>query len=481
VLKYLDVLIGLALVMLIAATVALSISHALLDLLSSRARHLEHALDRLVRQIHPAVLGPHAPDIARLVLLHPLVGMPHGPLSGIHNWARRTLRRILPDWLGRYLAFGPRMPARVILREEFALCLFEWASPGGSWSMQFDDPEEAKAAARCQTALVQALRERGIEDPAATLKAVKLQAMVNERDHPEQSAETWRSQALAQCAPSEFLSGLYVAFDTTMNRATTSFGREAQAWVSVVALVMVVVAELDAVHLIKRLSIDDAYRATLVADAQQLTADIGSECAKLPSGCSKPEDLASVVTRLRGGSCDPSLPEPELTRCRVKTSAALLSAPALDLWPDTGTSPSRPPDFSLGLLTRAWPDPSQRPVLVARSVDWVTQVWPKLPGILLAWILVSLGAPFWYDLLKNLFKLRSLLAQKDDADRGERNAGTKPTATIEVNKGVNGSTPAPASSAPAPSAAPVAATTVPATPSDLDGEMGDLLATGARG
>ena len=92
------------------------------------------------------------------------------------------------------------MPARVVLREEFASCLFEWASPDGGWSMQFDDPSEAKAARTCQTALARALRERGIEDPAATLKAVKLQAMTNERDHPEQSAELWRSQALAQCA-----------------------------------------------------------------------------------------------------------------------------------------------------------------------------------------------------------------------------------------------------------------------------------------
>ena len=450
-LKYLDVLIGLALVMLIAATVALSISQALLDLFSSRARHLAHALYRLVHQIHPTVLDPHALDIGRLVLLHPMVCMPHGPLSGLHNWVRRMLRRVLPKRLGRSVGFAKRMPARVILREEFVLSLLEWAA--GEWPMQFDDEPDGTKAEQRRTALVRALRERGIEDPAATLKAVKLQAMANEREHPEQSAETWRSQALAQCAPSEFLAGLYVSFDNTMNRATTTFGREAQVWVSAVALVLVVIAQLDAFHLVKRLSIDEGYRAKLVAEAQQLTADIDKECQGRTSGCAALDVAQAVVKSRGGGACETTLPEPALTKCKVQASAALLSSPSLDLWPD-------------------------RAHLLPELA--------KLPGILLAWILVSLGAPFWYDLLKNLFKLRSLLAQKDDADRGERDTGTKPTATIEVNKGANAgaSTPAaavPAAAVSAAGAAPVGTAPVPAAPPEVDGEMGDLLATGALG
>ena len=48
VLKYVDVLIGLSLVMLLVATVALSISQALLNMLRSRSRHLCKALERLL-------------------------------------------------------------------------------------------------------------------------------------------------------------------------------------------------------------------------------------------------------------------------------------------------------------------------------------------------------------------------------------------------------------------------------------------------
>jgi len=41
------------------------------------------------------------------------------------------------------------------------------------------------------------------------------------------------------------------------------------------------------------------------------------------------------------------------------------------------------------------------------------------PGFLLSWILLSLGAPFWYDALKNALRFRSLVAQKEGAEMGQ--------------------------------------------------------------
>ena len=165
----------------------------------------------------------------------------------------------------------------VILREELAFCLLEWA--GGEWGWQDPaSPATAKASAvsanavatsvaglERQKALAEALKQRGIEDPAATLRAgTSLQAMENERAHPEQSVQVWRSQALAQVAPSEFVASLYQSFDTAMARATASFGTEAQVWVSAVAIVLVLILQLDTVALVRRLSVDETYRQTLV-------------------------------------------------------------------------------------------------------------------------------------------------------------------------------------------------------------------------
>ncbi len=52
----------------------------------------------------------------------------------------------------------------------------------------------------------------------------------------------------------------------------------------------------------------------------------------------------------------------------------------------------------------------------------------KIAGILLSAVLLSLGAPFWYNALQNLLRLRSLVAVKDDQQRQERQLAI-PTAT----------------------------------------------------
>ena len=40
--------------------------------------------------------------------------------------------------------------------------------------------------------------------------------------------------------------------------------------------------------------------------------------------------------------------------------------------------------------------------------------------MVLTWVLLSLGAPFWYDALKDLLKLRSTLAKKEEDARIDR-------------------------------------------------------------
>lgn len=52
-------------------------------------------------------------------------------------------------------------------------------------------------------------------------------------------------------------------------------------------------------------------------------------------------------------------------------------------------------------------------------VDW-NWSWDKIPGIALSAILLSLGAPFWYNALKDLVGLRPVLARKEQAYREQR-------------------------------------------------------------
>jgi hypothetical protein len=52
-------------------------------------------------------------------------------------------------------------------------------------------------------------------------------------------------------------------------------------------------------------------------------------------------------------------------------------------------------------------------------------------GILLSALLLSLGAPFWFEALKDLLRLRSVMAGKDDLQRAQR-AGNDPAATADT-------------------------------------------------
>jgi len=78
------------------------------------------------------------------------------------------------------------------------------------------------------------------------------------------------------------------------------------------------------------------------------------------------------------------------------------------------------------------------------------QTWTRtrLPGITLSAMLLSLGAPFWYNALKDLVGLRPILARKEQAHREQRQSSRDAA--------------------------------VPSAPSPAD-EKGDLSLTGAAG
>jgi hypothetical protein len=69
----------------------------------------------------------------------------------------------------------------------------------------------------------------------------------------------------------------------------------------------------------------------------------------------------------------------------------------------------------------------------------VSQNWSwnaaQLPGIVLSAMLLSLGAPFWYNALKDLVGLRPLLARKEQAHREQRQSARDIAVSWEGEKG----------------------------------------------
>jgi hypothetical protein len=162
-----------------------------------------------------------------------------------------------------------------------------------------------------------------------------------------------------------------------------------------IAVIVAVTLQLDAVTLINRLSTDDKLRQALVTNAIE-----------------HPERYAPPQSS--GGAAAPQQQNP-LDTLKQHGLGDLMNANLIEIptgaddwarkwWGSDGTQASNP---SAGQGT-------------AGMANREHMLLSKIIGVLISAALISLGAPFWYELMKNLIHLRSLVATKDEAERKER-------------------------------------------------------------
>ena len=72
-LKSIDILIGLAFIMLVVSMAVTLVTQAITNLLQSRGRHLRKGIADLLEQLHPGMTQEVASYIAEMVLTHPLI------------------------------------------------------------------------------------------------------------------------------------------------------------------------------------------------------------------------------------------------------------------------------------------------------------------------------------------------------------------------------------------------------------------------
>src|SRR5262249_33838798 len=152
------------------------------------------------------------------------------------------------------------------------------------------------------------------------------------------------------------------------------FATQSKAIGAVISLLLVLALPLDALELLKRLSVNDKFRNELVTMANDRTK---SAPDKKPT---------------------------EADLSQAKEDLKLLQSPTLQI-------------TSAPIVTA-----TVSPLTFTRTTEPLRR---HIPGFLLAWVLLSLGTPFWYDALKNLVKFRSTLARKDDQDRKDRQADSQ--------------------------------------------------------
>jgi hypothetical protein len=241
-------------------------------------------------------------------------------------------------------------------------------------------------------ALTTALKNNGIDNPQATLDSVRSISMILESTHPELATDARTTAAILEGAESKFVGKINAWFDQTIDRTAQRFTFHTRYIAFGCALLVAAGVQLDAISLLNRLALDDSFRAATSEAAKQLVDTADPTKSKSP-------DVAAVRDQYY----------------KILSVAGLVVMPV--------------------------------------DSEWVKQ-WSlkKVPGILLTAMLLTLGAPFWYNVLKNLLALRSSLAQKDDQQRANRQNDTSATTS-----GSGGP---------------------PATPLPITGERGNLAAIG---
>jgi hypothetical protein len=289
-----------------------------------------------------------------------------------------------------------------IHREEFTGLLLEIGSGAVPKELETLVDGDVKAA------VTKILRDHGIDKPDEVLANVRSVALHLERLNPELANNVRYSQALLQEVRDQLLGKVHAWFDPMIDRVSARFTFNAHQVTIVCSILVAFALQLDVVGLVNRLSVDPALRQSLVEQAMTLADDKtqGSET-----------DQMTRLEKLTGQSRE---------QLQDLVQIGVVTLPGKDWVSNWGLC-----------VTKQKPG---QPECRARV---------NLVGVILSALLLSLGAPFWYNALKNLVRLRSVVAGKDDEQRQARQSSQSTDGA--------GST-AGASSAPSGTAPPRAAT-----------------------
>jgi hypothetical protein len=248
-----------------------------------------------------------------------------------------------------------------------------------------DDSATLEQAAK--TELKQVLARNGITDPAATLKKIRDVSMQLEAADPSLAVNVRQTLAILQEARSDFVAKINNTFDQAIDRVSSRFTASTRAITFVAAILVAAALQVDTISLVNRLSADDKLREAFVARA----ASVQSAAAGIPAPAAD-----------AGGANEAPQPAPVRTGEGVDLQYMAFMA-------------------DNGLLTTA-----------RTRAQWIDR-WGQINivGVLITSLLLSLGAPFWYNMLGRLLQLRSVLAAKDDDQRNARQS----TKQVPANAG----------------------------------------------
>jgi hypothetical protein len=196
-------------------------------------------------------------------------------------------------------------------------------------------------------------------DPQTLLVHVRRTALELSIERPDLAAAVVRATALARSPLSSLASEVFGVFDSTMDRVSAKFTAQSRKLVAIFGIAVALVLPLDAFDLLKRLARSDSAREQAVTLAQTFAAN--------------------------QSALDPTPREVRLAAARLQAAEVIVV-------------------------------PSSRAEWAARwqQVNWA--------GVAVSALLLTLGGPFWFTVLKDLLRLRSATASQESQDRAQRQA-----------------------------------------------------------
>ena len=370
-------------------------------LLGLRGTNLRWGIKTLLANLDPK-LAPHAGDIAENVLHHPLI-------------SDSTLSRMKLGLVGRWKL------ANAIRKEELVKILRFLAN-------QPADGAASDAPKTWATALGKSLDNLRAED------AEKLMAAAPEikKLFPGDPDRADRVMAQLMSSAEQLTGDIDQWFDTVMDRVSQRFAMHTRLWTVLFSFVLAFALQLDAVKLLTTLSSDAELRSRVIASADALSKKADEILVTSANGTSAvyveamKQMIAGHTNELKG------LPEPagftSLSAGKIWLEAQLKAAriSGTNDWQkiyeeQVPQAPLRSAaenfnsilqnQLKFKLVPDPYPEPFYRDWLPTQRSFW---------GILASAALLSLGAPFWFSMLKTLSNLRPVLANKEQKETEQK-------------------------------------------------------------
>jgi len=399
-----DVAIGLIFIYLLLSLMCSAANEIIELMLKKRAIDLE----RGIREMLAPGSESGTPDIIQKLYNHPLINNlfgEHYEDSGIASGARKIWRTGLPSYI----------PAR-----SFALALMDLvtipepaegasaappppsgatgATPSANFEVKLTAPPPPRAAPGDVDNPLTRLREAIATSPL--FPDLPLSSPLSEaRPNPKQALIALLDAAGDDVAKAR--ENIETWFNSSMDRVSSWYKRRTQVVILILGLLVAVLANADSITIAKRLSTDRALRESLVAASVEYAKANASPAAS-PTPASSVSESTSPATppecekAPQSQKCEDkkklqeACKNPDSPKCKYFTNQDQLNALGLPI----GWDHDRRKEFS-------------------------DSIFQHIFGWLLTALAISLGAPFWFDLLNKFIVIRSAVKPHEKSPEEE--------------------------------------------------------------